>query len=594
MSDTRTERRFEGTGVSPGIATAEVVFKHESVFEPEVYAIAEGQVEAERHRLKEALVRTRRQICEIQAAIAQEAGADDASIFDAHLLVLEDHAVLDKVFQKVEKERINIEAALYQVFANYMEGLSRVEDPYLKERTIDLRDVLRRILVNFREEGEIQEWVSEGVERPIIILAYDLTPSDTAGFTRSMVKGFVTETGSQTSHTAIMARSLGIPAVVGVPGMEGVAHNGDEVLIDGYHGIVFLHPSEERKAEYAALASEKSSIVEGLGDLATVEVTTEDGFRPVLSCNIEFPQEIDRVREFGGQGVGLYRTEFRYMNQRRLPTEDELTAEYAHVLRQAKPDGVIFRTLDVGGDKIPHHDGHRYAAEPNPFLGWRGIRLSLGEPELFRTQLRAMLRAGAEGDLSIMFPLVCCVEEIRQAKAHVSAVMEELAKEGTPHAENPPIGVMIEVPSAALTADLLAREVDFFSIGTNDLVQYTLAVDRVNQRVAGLYAPRHPAIVRLIRTVVEAAEHRGIWVGVCGEMAADLLSTPLLIGLGVTELSVGPGQLLGVKQAVRRLNREECRELVESVRALDSAESITDRCRALAERRYPELLRFLE
>lgn len=578
--------RLKGLGVSPGVVRARVVVRDNSFTEPETFAVRPADFLGERTRFENALVETRRQIVSLQNQIRATAG-DDADIFDAHLLVLEDHAVLEQVFDKVAKEGINIESALYQVFSGYMESLRRVSDPYLKERAVDLGDVMRRILRNLKP-GTGESVADHPVKHPHILAANDLSPSEIASMDRSLVLACATEMGSPTSHTAIIARSLGIPAVVGLHEFDGHFHTGDEVLLDGYNGVVIAHPRPETVEHYARFEAEKGAIRDQLNQLVGERAITLDQQIVVLSSNIEFSHEMDRVRQVGSEGVGLYRTEFFYLDRPFLPEEHALLEDYVKVAKAARPHGVIIRTLDAGGDKLPTSIQH--GTEHNPFLGWRGIRVCLEESGMFRTQLRAILRASAEGQVSIMFPLVSSLEEVLEAKARLEEAKASLRAEGLPFDERIQVGVMIEVPSAVMIADVLAREVDFFSIGTNDLVQYTIAVDRVNERVAGLYAPHHPAIVRMIKRVAEAATANGIWTGVCGEMAGDVLSTPLLLGLGITELSVSPGQILPVKRAVRALSRTECQAFAEDMLKLTTVEEISTRCRELALSRYPELL----
>ena len=580
------EVRLKGLGVSPGVVRARVVVRDNSFTEPETFSIRPADFQGERTRFENALVETRRQIVSLQNQVRATAG-DDADIFDAHLLVLEDHSVLEQVFDKVAKEQINIESALYQVFSSYMESLRRVSDPYLKERAVDLGDVMRRILRNLKP-GTGESVSDHPVRHPHILAANDLSPSEIASMDRSLVLACATEMGSSTSHTAIIARSLGIPAVVGIHEFNGHFHTGDEVLLDGYSGVLIAHPRPETVDHYTHIEAEKGAIRDQLKQLAGERAITLDAQPVVLSSNIEFSHEMDRVLQVGSEGVGLYRTEFFYLDRAFLPEEQALLEDYTKVAKAAQPHGVIIRTLDAGGDKLPTSIQH--GTEHNPFLGWRGIRVCLEESEMFRTQLRAILRASVAGQISIMFPLVSSLEEVLAAKERLEEAKASLRAQGIPFSETIPVGVMIEVPSAVMIADVLAREVDFFSIGTNDLVQYTIAVDRVNKRVSGLYAPHHPAIIRMIKRVTDAAADRGIWVGVCGEMAGDVVSTPLLLGLGVTELSVSPGQLLPVKRAIRALNRSECQRFAGEMLQLTTVEAISSRCRELAMSRYPELL----
>ena len=403
---------------------------------------------------------------------------------------------------------------------------------------------------------------------------------------RESVKGFATEWGSQTSHTAIMARSLGIPAVVGLHGITKTLHGWQDALIDGYNGLLIIDPSDQTVEEYKVLEEKKEAVFEELDELRDEEARTQDGDLIVLSANIEFASEVPLVKSTGAEGVGLFRTEFFFLNRPGGAPEEEQAKEYTEVVKGVSPGEVIFRTVDIGGDKVDA----RLEPEPNPFLGWRGIRASLGQEEIFKRQLRAILRASAAGSVGVMFPLISSVSEVRRAKALLAECRAELEADGIPVAERIEIGVMIEVPSAALTADLIAPEVDFFSIGTNDLVQYTIAVDRINDHVADLFQPTHPAVLRLMKSVVDSGRKHGLWVGVCGEMASDLLMTPVLLGLGMEELSVGAALVPQVKAAVRKLSAAECREWMEKILTMEDPEAIHGECRKMAEKYYPELI----
>lgn len=583
----RIERRYHGIGVSPGVVRAQIRVELTSFIEPDRYKIDSGDVASERKRLEEALVETRRQIRALQDDVQQTLGSEHASIFEAHLLVLEDYSVMDEVFQRVNSDHINIDAALRDVFRRYIDGLRNLHDSYLSERAIDLEDVLRRILRNLRP-GEEPQGPADVHPGPYVLVSHDLTPSEMATLDRKVVWGLATEAGSRTSHVAILALSLNLPAVVGLGPLDGDIKNGDEVLLDGYRGVLIHLPSEATKKAYEGFERKQEHLREELATLVDKTSVTEDGFRVILSCNIEFAEEADRVRALGGEGVGLYRTEFFYLNRTELPTEQQLVDDYSRVAKVCGEDGVIIRTLDAGGDKIA--SGLFHQPEANPFLGWRGIRLCLSQPELFKTQLRAILRASAGTKVSVMFPMVCGLEEFRQGRAYLEEAKDELRRQGVPYSENIHVGVMMEVPAAVMMADSIAREADFLSVGTNDLVQYTLAVDRGNEQVSSLYSPHHPAVLRFLQMVSEAAHKHGIWAGVCGEMASDMLAIPILIGLRMSELSVAPGQLLAVKRAVRQLNAAECEALFRECLPLETAAEVKERCRALAQKRYPELL----
>lgn len=588
-NDLREERRFKGTAVSPGIVCGKVHLKGVLIDEPESRRIQETEVEDEKLRLKQALLKTRGEIVEMRHKIEASAGSENASIFDAHLMLLEDSTVLDEVIKLLESELRNVDRVYYDVIERYLESLRRIEDPYLRERAIDIEDVARRVLRNLGPgEDADEEMVFKGLAEEYVLVGHDLTPSDTASIDRNRVLGFATEVGSMVSHTAIMARSLNIPAVVGIHGLRSDVETGDEILLDGYNGLLIVCPNAATLEEYEALKAEKAILLDGLLELRDRETETADGQQITLSANIEFAHEVAQVKEQGAEGVGLFRTEFFYANEKALRGEDAQTRQYVEVAAAVAPNSVIIRTVDLGGDKLLPE----LFPEPqaNPFLGWRGIRVCLARDEIFRPQLRAILRASARGKVGVMFPFICCVEELRAANAALEEEKDNLRKAGEPFDADIEVGAMIEIPSAAMMADELAGEVDFFSIGTNDLVQYTLAVDRVNELVSDLFLTAHPAVLRLIKHVVEAAHRNGIWAGVCGEMAGDLLMTPLMLGVGVDELSVGASQVLKVRRAISRLGIPECRELVEKVVRVASAAEVEELCRALAMERYPELI----
>lgn len=588
-NDSREERRFEGTAVSPGIVRGQVHLKGVLMDEPESRRIQENEVEHERLRLKQALLKTREQIIEMREKIEKAAGSENASIFDAHLLLLEDSTVIDEINRLLDTEQRNVDRIYYEVIERYLESLRRIEDPYLRERAIDIEDVARRVLRNLGPaEHADEEMLFEGMGEEFILVAHDLTPSDTASIDRNRVLGFATEVGSMVSHTAIMARSLNIPAVVGIHSLRSDVESGDEILLDGYNGLLIVRPSKDTLEEYEVLKAEKAVLLDDLQEMRDQETETADGQQITLSANIEFAHEVAQVQKQGAEGVGLFRTEFFYANEESLRSEEAQTRQYVDVAVAVAPNAVIVRTVDLGGDKLM--PDLFTEPEPNPFLGWRGIRVCLQEPDIFRPQLRAILRASARGKVGVMFPFVCGVGELREAIAALEEEKENLKKAGEPFDADIEVGVMIEIPSAALMADELAAEVDFFSIGTNDLVQYTLAVDRVNERITDLFRSADPAVLRLMKHVVEAAHRNGIWVGVCGEMAGDLLMTPLMIGFGVDELSVGASQLLSVRRAISRLKVSECRELVEKISEVASAAEVEELCHTLVMEKYPELI----
>lgn len=464
---------------------------------------------------------------------------------------------------------------------------------------MDIEDVARRVLRNLsaargievgsKGTGEALSGQGDASQEGLrVLVAHDLTPSDTATMNRNEVKGFATEMGSPTSHTAILSRSLGIPAVVSVHGLLDELSNGDDLLIDGYSGQVILSPSEQTLYEYDQLVEEKDALREDLQSLADSDTVTADGRRITLSANIEFLHETDEIMAKGAEGVGLYRTEFFYVSESEMRSEERQAEIYSKVAVAVEPHDVIIRTLDVGGDKLmPELHSE---PEPNPFLGWRGIRVSLAEPELFKNQLRAILRASAVGRVGVMYPFISSADEVIAANKLLEEAKSELRAREFDYDEDIQIGAMIEIPSAAVMADAIAAEVDFLSIGTNDLVQYTMAVDRINERVANCYQPAHPAVIRLMKMTVDAAHRNDIWAGLCGEVAGDLLLTPLMVGMEVDELSVGVNQLLPVRRAISRLDTKECRKLVDAVLQCSQTNEVERLCGEMAQAAYPELL----
>jgi len=579
------EVRFQGLGVGPGIARGIVFIHHPDDEEPPKRRIEESDIASEIVRFESALIGTRAQILEMQQRIAEAIGAKDASIFDAHLLVVEDRTLIDEVLRTLERDKFNVEFIFAEVANRYAKTLSEIDDPYLRERAFDIHDVTRRVIRNLL--GRSTKTLG-AMDVPQIVVAHNITPSDTAMLNRQMVLGFATDVGSRTSHTAIMARSLNIPAVVGLKNISQCLQPGDQVLLDGNSGLVILNPSDQTLWEYGEIEVKLEHVQEVLTGLRDTASTTADGRHVILSANIELPEDVPLVIEAGAEGIGLYRTEFFYMNKNELPSEEEQFDTYRSVAEAIMPELVIIRTLDLGGDKFLSHS--HLPTEINPFLGCRAIRFCLDRPDIFKAQLRAILRAATTGNVRMMFPMISGLSELRQAKEILEACKAELRDEGKPFKEDIELGIMIEVPSAVLVADALAREVKFFSIGTNDLIQYTIAVDRVNERIAHLYEPTHPAIVRLIEMTVEAAHANGIWVGVCGEMAGEITLTPLLLALGVDELSASAGLVPRVKKAVQTLDTKECNRLLEDVRYLNSAAEILARCEEVARGHYGELL----
>src|SRR5881398_1274618 len=583
---TPKEIRFEGAGVSPGIARGRVHVARDELEEVVRYRIAPSQVADEIARFETALIQTRMQILQMQQRIAESIGAKDAAIFDAHLLVVEDRTLIDEVLRKLETDLCNVEWVFQEVATRYAETLNKIDDPYLRERALDIQDVTKRVIRNLQGKAP-KAFLS--LSQPHILVAHNLTPSDTASMNRNNVLGIATDLGSRTSHAAILARSLNIPAVLGLHDITAKVETGQHVLVDGSDGWLIVNPTPETLEYYKQIESRRAKVTAQLKQLRETTSITRDGRHIVLSANIELPEDVDAVAANGAEGIGLYRTEFLYLNRETLPSEDEQYETYRKVAERVRPNPLIIRTFDLGGDKLAPGTVD-IADELNPFLGWRAIRFCLENIDIFKTQLRAILRASAVGNVKIMFPMISGVDELRRAIAVLEECKEELHSSKIDIGKKIEVGAMIEIPSAALSANVLACEVDFFSIGTNDLIQYALAVDRVNEKIAHLYKPTHPAVLRLLKMIADAAHASDIWVGVCGEMAGDVALIPLLLGLGMDELSASATLVPRVKRAVQSLAIPECQELVEETLKLNTASEILARCLELADKRYGDLL----
>jgi phosphotransferase system enzyme I (PtsI) len=579
------EKILRGIPVSAGVCRGKILVLDKPRHGIEKRALAEAELSGELSRFQQALVKTREQIQDVQRQLAQSLGAGQASIFDAHLMVLEDPSLIDEVVRVIQEEKVNAEFAFHQVTDRYIAALAKVEDEYLRERVADMRDVSGRVmnqLLGVNEQVNLAQ-----LSEPCIIIAHDLTPSKTAQLDRKNVLGFATDIGSRTSHTAIMARSLRIPAVVGLKNASELLANGDYALLDGYNGHIVVNPTDQTLFEYGQLVRKQVSLEEKLRDTLNQHAVTLDNHRIFISANIEAASDTEVVRNSGAEGVGLFRTEYLFINREQPPTEEEQYQAYRQVAAALKPDPVVIRTLDLGGDKLL--SSQAIPQEMNPFLGWRAIRYCLQQEDVFHAQLRAILRASAEGNVKIMYPMISGLDELNQANAFVTQAKDQLRKQGIPFDEKIELGAMIETPSAAVIADALSKRVQFFSLGTNDLIQYTLAVDRMNEKIAHLYEPTHPAIVRLIKRTVDAARKQKIWVSVCGEMAGDPTLIPLLIGLGVDELSAAPGVLPQLKYLIRRMKLSDAQDLARFALECESATEILTRSTALAQRVAPSL-----
>ena len=579
------EVRLVGVAASPGCVVAPVVVFSQDNKIIRRRKIKPEDISNEMELLELALGKTRQEILEIKEKLEKDLPDQDAAIFDAHLLVLEDPTIIEAVKTELSEKLLGIDYIYQQTTKSFIKQLRQIEDEFLSERAADIQDVSRRVLRHLQGRSGL----SFQLDVPSIIVAHDLTPSDTAQLDRKMVLGFATEGGSRTSHTAIIARSLDIPAVVSLKQVLNQIESGIEVLLDGHEGLLILNPSEQTKLISGQIEGKRLEVDQRLTSLREVSATTTDFKKITVSANVGLEADISMMLENGAEGVGLYRTEFLYINREGFPSEEEQYQNYRAVAHAALPHSVIIRTLDLGGDKfISNNEG--FIPEQNPFLGWRGIRFCLTEKSIFKMQLRAICRASIEGNVKIMFPMVSDIDEYRRARSLLEEVKRELRAEGVPIADKMEVGVMIEVPSAAMTAEFYAREANFLSIGTNDLIQYTLAVDRVNEKVAYLYQPTHPSILRLIKQVVDAGHRHNIWVGVCGEMASDIILTPLLLGLGVDELSLGAGNIPRIKKAIQTLSFEETQKMVAEWMDWYKAEDIMRALEDYAKSLYPDLL----
>lgn len=579
------EKVYRGIAVSAGVCRGKIVVLRHARHAVVRRELPPEEVAEETKRFEQALVRTRQQITEIQHRVSNTMSSSEADIFDAHLLMLEDRVLIEEVIKIIREQRANADYAFHTAAERYIAVLEAVEDEYLRERAADLRDLTGRVLDNLlgaKDQADLRH-----LSEPCILVAHDLSPSMTAQLDRKFVLGFATDIGSKTSHTAILAQSLDIPAVVGLKILSEELETGDYILLDGYNGTIVVNPTDQTLFEYGQLAKIKASLDEKLREVQHQPAVTLDGKAIHLSANIEDQTDVESVLAHGAEGVGLFRTEFLFINRAHPPAEEEQYKVYREVAAALKPHSVIIRTLDIGGDKFASH--LQLAQEMNPFLGWRAIRFCLAQPELFRAQLRAILRASAEGNVKMMYPMISGLEELLQANALVEKCKAELRAEKIPFDEKLEIGAMIEVPSAVLIAHSLAKHVKFFSIGSNDLIQYTLAIDRGNERVTHLYEPTHPAILKLIKLTVEAGHANGIWVGVCGQIAGDPVLAPLLIGLGVDELSTAPGVLDEVKYIIRRVKLTEAQQLADFALAGESPSEIFARCVEFARATAPSL-----
>ncbi|MFA4981002.1 MAG: phosphoenolpyruvate--protein phosphotransferase [Candidatus Omnitrophota bacterium] len=565
----KKETALKGIPASPGITIGKAFLFGREQYTISRRNIKDEHIPSEIKRFKDALIQTKNEIIDIKKRISEEMGVEHAQIFSAHLLVIDDSMLIEEVVSRLKREKLSIEYVFQDVLKRYIKVFSEMDDEYLKERISDINDVGRRILKNLIGA---KEDILSNLKEKVVVVAYDLSPSDTATMHKKNVTAFATDIGGRTSHTAIMAKSLEIPAVVGLETLTKKVENGDEVIIDGTHGFVIINPSAKTLKKYEQDKERFAVIEKHLLELKNQPSITLDGKSIQLSANIEVPEDVASVIAHGATGIGLYRTEYFYMNRKDLPTEEEQFKAYSSVAKKMKPNSVIIRTLDLGGDKFLSQLD--VPQQMNPFLGWRAIRFCLARPDIFKAQLRAILRASAFGKLKVMYPMISGVEELRQANTLLEEAKKDLKKEAVEFDEDIEVGAMIEVPSAALTSDILAREIDFFSIGTNDLIQYSLAVDRVNEKIAYLYEPAHPAVLRLIKNVIENGHNAGVWVGMCGEMAGDIVMTIVLLGLGLDEFSTSPIAIPEIKRIIRSVTIRQAKEIAQEAMTLSTGKEV--------------------
>ncbi len=574
----------QGVSASQGIAYGQIFVYLQSEVEVASYQVDPEKRIDEIARFEKALLVTRQQIAKIQSEVEKNLGSEEALIFDAHLLVLEDQALISETIREFETTGRNIETCFNNVSQRYIRAFAEIDDEYLRERAGDIRDVAQRVLQNLL--GQAENSLSRLAEKRIVV-ANDLSPSDSASIDRSAALALVTDSGSRTSHAVIVARSMKVPAVVGVRNLTSRVKNGDWAIVDGYEGIVILSPSEQTLFRYGQIQKQKKSYEQRLFEANRQPAVTQDGRTVILMANIEKVEEVPQVKEYFAAGVGLFRTEYLYLNQARIPTEQEQFLAYKTVAEALAPDPVIIRTLDLGGDKPMAHIPELLLKEANPFLGFRAIRFCLETPLIFKDQLRAILMASVRGNVKLMYPMISGNEELARANALLEECKAELRARNLPFDEKLKVGAMIEIPSAALTADLLAPSCAFFSVGTNDLIQYLLAIDRGNERIAHLYEPTHPAVLRTLKQIIVAAHRHKIEVGVCGEMAADPVFAALLLGLGVDSLSMTSTWLPSVKYLVRAMKMSEAEALAAKALAMDSPKAIYAMCDAFYRARAP-------
>ncbi len=560
---------MQGIGTSPGIGMGKIFLYIEPKIEIQREDIQD--IEGELARLEDGMNTAKAEIHNLYENTLEKMGKDKAEIFMAHKMMLEDPEFIDGIKQKISSEGVNAEWAIKETADMFISLFENIEDEYLRARAADLKDVSNRLL---RVLLNVESVDLASIDEDSIIVAEDLTPSDTAEMNKDKVVGFITELGGRTSHTSIIARTLEIPAIAGVKDATSSVRHGDYMIIDGSTGEAFINPSEDIIKSYRKKLEDIREFKEKLKSVIGEKTISKDGHRVELAGNIGTPSDIDKVLENDGEGVGLFRTEFLYMDKDRLPTEEEQFNAYREVAEKLGDRPLVIRTLDVGGDKeIPYLN---LPKEMNPFLGYRAIRLCLDRVDIFKTQLRAIYRASKYGNIKIMFPMISNIQEVRNAKKIAAEVREELKKENIPFAEDVELGIMVEIPAVAVHSQAFAKEVDFFSLGTNDLIQYTVAVDRGNQTISKLYNQYHPAVLRLIKMTIDNGHKEGIWVGMCGEVAGDEKLIPVLLGMGLDEFSMSASSILKSRYLIKNTSKEEIKSMVDTILDLPTAEDVEE------------------
>jgi len=579
----RKNIRFKGIPASPGIAIGPAhIYDEEKYIVPE-YDISPENIESEVKRFKDALKRTGKELLSLQKKFLKKVRDSKMDFFKMHLLVLQDPYLEKEVVDYIIEYKKNAEKSLYEVMSKYIENMAALEDKYISERVSDIYDIGKRIMRNLIKK---RRQSLADLENPVIVVARDLTPTDTAGLNREKIIGFATDLGGRTSHTAIVARALEIPAVVGTQDMIRTVSEGETVIIDGIRGEAIINPDDKTLREYKTAQSVFKKFSEDLRKIQHLQAITLDKKYIKIAGNIEIREELDTVIVHGGEGVGLFRTEFLYLNRQDLPSEKELYEVFKEAVTKMNPYEVVFRTLDVGGDKIG--GSIKISEEQNPFLGYRAIRFCIENIDIFKTQLRAILRASYYGEGDIMFPMISSIDEIRRIKSILEKTKAELKKEGKHIKEDIKFGAMIEIPSAAITTDIIAKEVDFLSIGTNDLVQYTLAVDRNNSKISYLYDPYHPAVLRLIHNVVQSAHKYKKPVHICGELAAEPMATILFIGMEVDELSMSAIAIPEIKKIIRSIKFSDAKNIVNKVLKFETSQDVKQTLHNFISEKIPE------